>query len=103
MEMERVQVLLPHEEREALKHEAARLGLSMSEVVRRALRVVLPAGRGGGDASRTMVESAYLDDDFEVDPDTDPFLSLIGFIASEEGDLAINHDHYLYGAPKKQA
>ena len=27
---------------------------------------------------------------------------MIGMFASEEGDLSVNHDHYLYGAPKRE-
>ena len=37
----------------------------------------------------------------EIDWDNDPFFKAAGFFASEEGDLSVNHDHYLYGAPKK--
>lgn len=37
----------------------------------------------------------------EIDWDNDPIFKAVGFFASDTGDLSINHDHYLYGAPKK--
>jgi Arc/MetJ-type ribon-helix-helix transcriptional regulator len=89
MELERVQVRLPREEREALRHEAERLGLSMSEVVRRALRLALREEH---------------QDEPAVDeiPEDHPFLRMVGTYASGLDDLGFNHDHYLYGGPKKQ-
>ena len=41
--MIRTQISLPQEEYEAAKREAARLGVSLAELVRRALRELLPA------------------------------------------------------------
>jgi hypothetical protein len=34
--------------------------------------------------------------------DDDPFLRLIGLVDDPDGpdDVAVNHNHYLYGAPK---
>jgi len=41
--MIRTQISLPQEEYDAAKREAARLGVSLAELVRRALRELLPA------------------------------------------------------------
>jgi hypothetical protein len=43
--MIRTQISLSVEEYEAAKHEAARLGLSLAELLRRSLRAILPADR----------------------------------------------------------
>jgi hypothetical protein len=32
----------------------------------------------------------------------DPIFQLIGAASSKEGDLSVNHDHYLYGWPKRE-
>jgi hypothetical protein len=32
----------------------------------------------------------------------DPIFQMIGMFSSAEGDLSVNHDHYLYGAPKRE-
>lgn len=40
--MVRTQISLPQDEYTAAKHEAARLGISLAELFRRALRTVLP-------------------------------------------------------------
>ena len=32
----------------------------------------------------------------------DPLLGLVGFVRTGVRDGAVNHDHYLYGAPKKR-
>lgn len=81
MEYERVQVLLRPAEREAVRNEALRLGVSMSEVIRRALE--------------PLVEPCI--------DESDPFYSIIGLVEGEEGDEdgSINVKHYLYGWPKK--
>ena len=41
--MVRIQIRLPQDERDVAKREAARLGISLAEFVRRALRSPLPA------------------------------------------------------------
>ncbi len=37
----------------------------------------------------------------EIDWENDPIFKAAGFIKSGVTDLAVNHDHYLYGMPKK--
>jgi hypothetical protein len=74
----RVQVLLGSEENEALCAEARRLGVSKSEVVRRALRELC---------------------EIETNPD-DPLFSIIGMVKGPgPGDVSVRHDDYLYGDP----
>jgi ADP-ribosylglycohydrolase len=91
MAMERVQVSLRPDEREALRCEARRLGISVSEVVRRAIEPLVKAG--ADDASREAVDTG---------DDPDPLLALVGSIKGGPADLSINVKHYLYGAPKRE-
>lgn len=70
-----------------LKALAARTGRSEAEHVRAALR-------------------SYIDGQQLATPSSghDPLLDLIGLVGNPDGpdDVAVNHDHYLYGAPKVQ-
>ena len=79
--MKRKQLYLEEETDRALKRLAARTGRSEAFHVREALR-------------------RYLDKPREEEED--PLLRLIGLVNDPEGpdDVAVNHDHYLYGAPK---
>ncbi len=81
MDYERVQVLLRPRERAAIRNEAERLGVSMSEVIRRA------------------IEPLVIDEPDEEDP----FFGIIGLDDSLDGptDVSVNVKHYLYGFPKK--
>jgi Ribbon-helix-helix protein, copG family len=79
--MKRKQLYLEEETDRALKRLAARTGRSEAFHVREALR-------------------RYLDR--PVNEEDDPILRLVGLVDDPEGpdDVAVNHDHYLYGAPK---
>jgi hypothetical protein len=79
--MRRKQLYLDDEADRALKRLAARTGRSEAFHVRQALREYLGVQPG--------------DDD-------DPLERLIGLVEDSDGpdDVAENHDHYLYGAPK---
>lgn len=79
--MKRKQLYLEEETDRALKRLAARTGRSEAFHVREALR-------------------RYLDRPAEQEDD--PLIRLIGLVDDPEGpdDVAVNHDHYLYGAPK---
>ena len=79
--MKRKQLYLEERADRALKRLAARTGRSEAAHVREAL------GR-------------YLQEEQETDDD--PFDRLIGLVDDRDGptDVAENHDHYLYGAPK---
>jgi Arc/MetJ-type ribon-helix-helix transcriptional regulator len=41
------------------------------------------------------------DNEKEIDWENDPFFKAVGFIKSGVTDMSVNHDHYLYGVPKK--
>jgi len=83
MSMIRTQVLLTEDDLAAVRSEAKRLRISMSEVIRRQLR--------------------SLNSDSLPAVEEDPFLALIGAFSDPDGptDVSVNHDHYLYGWPKK--
>ena len=78
--IKRKQLYLDDATERALKRLAARTGRSEASHVREALR-------------RYVVEE---------NADGDPLLKLIGLVDDPDGpdDVAVNHDHYLYGAPK---
>jgi hypothetical protein len=81
--MRRKQLYLDEASERALKRLAARTGRSEAFHVREALRRYLgeqPVGEG------------------------DPLERLIGLVQDASGpdDVAENHDHYLYGAPKER-
>lgn len=83
MSMIRKQLFLDEDLDRALKGVAKSTGRSEAAVVRDALR-------------------AYLAERLRR-PATDPWLTLVGMVDGEgPTDAAINHDHYLYGAPKRQ-
>jgi hypothetical protein len=80
--MRRKQIYLDEASERALKRLAARTGRSEASHIREALQRYLATG---GDA------------------DGDPLERLIGLVADESGpdDVAEEHDHYLYGAPRE--
>jgi len=82
--MRRKQIYLDDASERALKRLAARTGRSEASHIREALQRYLASG-------------AELDDD--------PLERLIGLVEDEHGpdDVAEEHDHYLYGAPKARA
>jgi predicted transcriptional regulator len=79
--MKRKQLYLEERTDRALKRLAARTGRSEAAHVREALALYLQQ---------------------EQETDDDPFDRLIGLVDDNDGptDVAENHDHYLYGAPK---
>ena len=82
--MRRKQIYLDEASERGLMRLAARTGRSEASLMREALQRYLASG---GD---------------NVD---DPLEKLIGLVADETGpdDVAEEHDHYLYGAPKERA
>jgi hypothetical protein len=82
--MRRKQINLDVANERALKRLSARTGRSEASLIREALRRYLASGGG--------------------DDDDDPLERLIGLVADETGpdDVAEEHDHYLYGAPKER-
>lgn len=71
--MIRTQISLPQQEYEAAKREAARLGVSLAELVRRALRELLPA-----DESR-------------------PWMHYAGMVESGDAESSRHLDDIVYG------
>ena len=82
--MRRKQIYLDDASERALKRLAARTGRSEASLIREALKRYLAPGGEAGD---------------------DPLERLIGLVLDETGpdDVAEEHDHYLYGAPKERA
>lgn len=82
--MRRKQIYLDEASERSLKRLAARTGRSEASHIREALQRYL--GRGAA-------------------PDDDPLERLIGLVEDADGpeDVAENHDHYLYGAPKERS
>jgi hypothetical protein len=81
--MRRKQIYLDDVSERALKRLAARTGRSEASHMREALQRYLASG---------------------IEVDGDPLELLIGLVADEDGpdDVAEEHDHYLYGAPKER-
>jgi hypothetical protein len=79
--MRRKQIYLDDASERALKRLAARTGRSEASLIREALQRFFETG---------------------VSVDGDPLERLIGLVPDEHGpdDVAEEHDHYLYGAPK---
>lgn len=81
--MRRKQIYLDDASERALKRLAARTGRSEASHIREALQRYLASG---------------------AEVDEDPLERLIGLVDDELGpdDVAEEHDHYLYGAPKER-
>ncbi len=85
--MVRTQVYLPRDIYERLQKRATENDLTLAVQVREALVDYL---------ERTDAADAPI---LRAD---DPIFQLIGAASSKEGDLSVNHDHYLYGWPKRE-
>jgi hypothetical protein len=84
--MVRTQVYLPREIYKKLQQRAEKYDLTLAVQIRTALEDYL-------DRAETEEDDGILRAD-------DPIFKMIGMFDSGLGDLSINHDHYLYGAPK---
>ena len=73
--MHRTTILIPEDLRRDAEQEAARLGISLSELIRRQLK------------SETA----------KAPPLPKPFFTREAWTGSTPADIATNHDHYLYG------
>lgn len=69
----RIQIRLPQDEHDAAKREAERLGISLAEFVRRALRTALPAD------------------------DSQPWMHYAGMVESGDPDASRHIDDVVYG------
>ena len=86
--MVRTQVYLPRHIYQQLQERAAKQGLTLAVQIRAALEDYL--------------EHAESEDDEGILRADDPIFQMIGVFDSGAGDLSINHDHYLYCAPKRE-
>lgn len=86
--MVRTQVYLPRDIYDRLQRRAGKHDLTLAVQIREALEDYLE-----------RVESQ--DDDGILHAD-DPIFQMIGMFDSGLGDLSVNHDHYLYGFPKRE-
>ncbi|HYH61549.1 MAG TPA: CopG family transcriptional regulator [Solirubrobacterales bacterium] len=82
--MKRLQISLEPELDDELERVARAGGVSKAEIVRRCLREGIESKKPW--------------------PKDDPFFELIGAFEGKPGDptdVSVNHDHYIYGTPKK--
>lgn len=72
------------------------------ELDRRLKAIAARTGRSEADHVRAALRSYLSTAVVRVDPEDDPLLELIGLAGEVDtpADVAVNHDHYLYGAPK---
>jgi hypothetical protein len=90
MGLRRVQMLIDEDQERWLNEEAARLGVSKSEVVRRCLPAATPP------------EDGPAEDDGTWPPPDDPFVKFLEWVDQQDfppgpTDVAEHHDTYLYG------
>ena len=85
--MVRTQVYLPRDIHSRLQKRAREHELTLAVQIRTALEDYL--------------EQVEAQDDGVLHAD-DPIFQMIGMVDSGLGDLSVNHDHYLYGAPKRE-
>jgi hypothetical protein len=85
--MVRTQVYLPRAMYDRLQKRAGKHELTLALQIREALAEYLERS----DAAEEPILRA-----------DDPIFELIGMASSKEGDLSVNHDHYLYGWPKRE-
>ena len=78
----RTQVYFPKDLYRRIEKKARKESISSAAVIREAV-------------------TQYLKEEPAIDWENDPIFKAAGFFESEDGDLSINHDHYLYGAEKR--
>jgi metal-responsive CopG/Arc/MetJ family transcriptional regulator len=76
--MVRTQIYIPRDVYEELKRRSKSTGLAMAEQIRQALREYLEREEG-----------VVLRED-------DPIWNIVGAILTDDGDLSVHHDKYLY-------
>lgn len=80
--MKRKQIYLEEDMIEKIKEIAEKRNISQSELIRRSITKFIKEELAAGEVR-------------------DPILELIGLFSSDVTDGSINHDHYIYGVPKK--
>jgi len=86
--MVRTQVYLPRNIYKRLQARADKHGLTLAVQIREALE--------------SYVERVEAEADEGILRADDPIFKMVGMFDSGLGDLSVNHDHYLYGAPKRE-
>lgn len=86
--MVRTQVYLTRGTYERLQKRAKEHDVTLALQIREALEGYL-------EQAETKLDDGILHAD-------DPIFKMIGMFDSGLGDLSVNHDHYLYGAPKRE-
>lgn len=86
--MVRTQVYLPREMYDRLQKRAGKYDLTLAVQIRQALEDYL-------ERMEAQADDGILHAD-------DPIFQMIGMFDSGLGDLSVNHDHYLYGFPKRE-
>lgn len=79
--LKRTQVYFPEEMLEALRSKAKKEKTTIADIVRKAVSEIL---------KREEIK----------DWDNDPLWNIVGAGSSQDGDLSVNHDTYLYGKNK---
>jgi len=86
--MVRTQVYLPRGIYDDLQARAKKQGITMAVQIREALEDYLDRAEIEGDDGILRAD--------------DPIFKMSGMYSSGVSDTAINHDHYLYGSPKRE-
>lgn len=81
--LKRTQIYLTQEQITHLQSHGRKSGQPMAELVREAVTAYLTEKRK------------------KISLKDDPINTLVGAFASDVNDAAVNHDHYIYGVPKK--
>jgi hypothetical protein len=87
--MKRKQIYIEDAQERAIKRLAARRGVSEAMVIREAM-------------AKYIVDGEPESEDYLTDEE-DPLLGIIGLVDDPDApiDGSINHDHYIYGVPRK--
>lgn len=80
----KTQISLPKKQYDQLKSKANQLKSSLSKIVEQALD-----------------EYFEPEQDSQLFTEDDPIWQIVGTVESDIADGSINHDHYIYGTPKK--
>ena len=80
-EMHRAQILLTLPQHRYLKGRSEREGSSVSAIVRELIQMEMASRR-----------QAIQDD---------PFWEIVGMVAGDDPDAGVEHNHYVYGTPRK--
>jgi len=86
MRKTRMQILLDPEAKKMLEREAKIREVSVGQVIREAVELY-ERTKAGNEKDLT---------------DKDPIWDIVGLVSSDVTDLSEEHDHYIYGTPKRK-